>query len=57
MGRDMSADIDVRHFNTVIVGRQSRPTALAVIRQHKILIFSLLTITLTCRGPDGDGRQ
>ena len=39
-------------LTAVIVSRQTRPTALAVIRQ-----FSLLAITLTCRGLDGDGHQ
>ena len=55
----MLVDIDVRHFNGRRCRPKSRPTALAVIRHHKIitLVFSLLTITLTCRGLDGDGRQ
>ena len=34
----------------------TRPTALAVVRYHRI-IFSFLTSTLTCRGLDGDGRR
>jgi len=53
VGREMSADIDVRHFNSC----QSRPAALAVIRRHKIIIQFIDIITLTCRGRDGDGRQ
>jgi len=41
-------------LTAVIVGRHNRPTALAVIGHHRILLFSSLTITVTCRGLDGD---
>jgi len=40
LNREMSADIDVRHFNSRHcrrVGRQSRPTA--VIRHHNYLVY------------------
>ena len=56
LNREMTADI-LRHLTAVIVSRQSRLTALAVI-SVTIGLFSLLTITLTCRDlDDHDGSR
>ena len=40
-------------LTVVIVGRQSRPTALAVIRHHKIIIQFIDNYTYMCLDIDG----
>jgi len=50
VGREMSADyMTCGILTAVIVGRQTRPTALAIMRHHRIIVYSVDNNTYVSR--------